>query len=246
MAATKQLPRSGAVLFRYRSYFPPLLMVVLVLGLIAGRDTRTEPGLDRRLLGIGLVTVALGLGVRAFVIGTVPRGTSGRSTLEQVAEELNTSGLYSVVRHPIYLGNLVIWLGLAAATAVWWAPLVVALAFAGFYRRIIVTEEEFLAREFGEPFTAWAAVTPAVLPNVRRWRPPSLPFSIKIVLRQEYYGLFTVVLFLVLLELAAHVIDEGIWRVGRGWLWLLAATTVTTGVLRLLQRYTSVLDVEGR
>lgn len=53
-----------------------------------------------------------GLLIRAVTIGFTPKGTSGRNTKEgQVAEVLNTKGIYSVVRHPLYLGNYFMWLG---------------------------------------------------------------------------------------------------------------------------------------
>ena len=46
-------------------------------------------------------------------VGFTPRGTSGRNTKEgQVAESLNTLGMYSMCRHPLYLGNLLMWLGI--------------------------------------------------------------------------------------------------------------------------------------
>jgi len=238
--------RWGVWLFRRRSYFPPLLLVVLILALMDGSSTRTGPGLDRRFLALGLVPTTLGFAIRAFVVGTAPTGTSGRSTIEQVAAELNTTGLYSVVRHPLYLGNLLLWLGLATTTAVWWTLPVVAIAFCLLYLPIVAAEERFLRDRFGGVFVQWATETPAFWPAVGRWRRPGLPFSARIVLRQEYYGLFTVVLFVVILELAANVTGGGGWRVGPGWVWLLGATTVAAGVLRWLQRRTSVLDVAGR
>ncbi len=238
--------RLGGWLFRYRSYIPPVLLVVLIVALLDGGDRRPAPGLDRRFLGLGLLPAGLGFALRAFVVGTAPRGTSGRSTVGQVAEVLNTSGAYSVVRHPLYLANFLLWIGLAATTGVWWAPLAIGAAFALCYRPIVAAEEAFLRRQFGAAFVAWAEATPAFWPDVRQWRPAPLAFSLKIVLRQEYYGLFTIVLFLTALELAANVIDGGGWRVSPAWLLLLGATTVTAGVLRWLQRHTSILDVEGR
>lgn len=41
--------------------------------------------------------------IRAIAIGTSNKNTSGRNTQEQVAEALNTKGIYSTVRHPLYL-----------------------------------------------------------------------------------------------------------------------------------------------
>jgi protein-S-isoprenylcysteine O-methyltransferase Ste14 len=238
--------RLGALLFRYRSYIPPLLLVILAAALWADRDGRPGPGLEGRFLGLGLVPIALGFLIRAAVVGTAPRGTSGRSTLEQVAESLNTTGLYSVIRHPLYLGNFFLWVGLAITTGVWWAPPAIALAFVLFYRPIVATEEAFLARAFGEEFTRWAAATPGYWPNLRRWRPSRLPFRVKIVLRQEYYGFFIVVLFVVVLEAVASITFGAGWRLDPPWLIALGAATLIAGLLRWLQRNTSFLDVEGR
>jgi hypothetical protein len=223
-----------------------LLLTILIAALYDAREGRASPGLDRRYLALGLVPIAVGFGLRALVVGTAPRGTSGRSTRELVAAELNTGGLYSMVRHPLYLANLLLWIGLATTTGSWWVVPVIGLAFFLAYRSIIAAEEAFLARRFGATYHGWAERTPALWPNPRRWRPAALPFSLKIVLRQEYYGLFTVVLFLAVLELAANVIDRGRWEIGTAWILLLAVTTVTTGLLRLLQRHTTLLDVEGR
>ena len=58
----------------------------------------------------------LGFLVRFYTIGTTPKGTSGRNTKEQVADVLNSSGMYSMLRHPLYLGNYLIWLGISLAS----------------------------------------------------------------------------------------------------------------------------------
>ena len=237
--------RVGNWLFRYRSYLPPLLLGVLGAALFQRRG-RTHLGLDPHMAQIGLLVAAVGLMVRAAVVGTAPRGTSGRNTKEQVAEQLNTTGLYSVVRHPLYLGNLLLWLGPAIAVGGWWPAGVIAVAFAAFYRPIIAAEEAFLERRFGADYQKWAQTTPALLPNPSRWRRPALPYSWKTVLRQEYYGVFTVVAFFVALEATAQRINTGSFGVSRFWLGLLAAVTVITGTLRFFQRYTTILNVPGR
>lgn len=46
-------------------------------------------------------------------IGQVPKGTSGRNTSQQVADTLSTDGVYSVVRHPLYLGNFLMCMGVS-------------------------------------------------------------------------------------------------------------------------------------
>ena len=54
--------------------------------------------------------------MRFYTVGTTPKETSGRNTNQQVAAVLNSTGMYSMLRHPLYLGNYLIWVGLSIAT----------------------------------------------------------------------------------------------------------------------------------
>ena len=66
----------------------------------------------------GLLTLS-GLALRAYTVCTTPKGTSGRNTARQVADHLNTKGIYSVVRHPLYLANYLIWAGILLLLILW-------------------------------------------------------------------------------------------------------------------------------
>ena len=106
----------------------------------------------------------LGVVIRAKTIGHVPPGTSGRNTAEgQVAESLNTRGMYSLVRHPLYLGNYFMWMALVLATGRLDFALLVTLAYMMYYLRIAMAEEAFLAGKFAT-YSDWAAVRP-LCPN---------------------------------------------------------------------------------
>ena len=50
--------------------------------------------------------------IRFFVSGTAPAGTSERSTTAPRAAILNTTGIYSVVRHPLDIANTLTMVGL--------------------------------------------------------------------------------------------------------------------------------------
>ena len=94
----------------------------------------------------------LGFLVRFYTIGTTPKGTSGRNTKEQVADVLNSSGMYSMVRHPLYLGNYLIWLGISLASFNIYFAVIMSLLFWLYYERIMFAEERFLERKFGDDF----------------------------------------------------------------------------------------------
>ena len=95
-----------------------------------------------------LVCLSVGMAgqkVRALCVGYTPRGTSGRNTKEgQVAETLNTLGMYSICRHPLYLGNLLMWLGIVMYMGHVWFTVAFLLLYALYYERIMFAEEHFL------------------------------------------------------------------------------------------------------
>ncbi|MCS6965609.1 MAG: isoprenylcysteine carboxylmethyltransferase family protein [Candidatus Kapabacteria bacterium] len=133
-----------------------------------------------------LAPILLGIVMRAWIVGTVPEGTSGRNTQRQVAEELNTTGAYSVLRHPLYMSNALMWAGVLLRPAIWWLWLLGMVVFIVVYERIMLAEEFFLHQRFGERFREWAQRTPAVLPQWDRYRPPARSFQWGAVLLREY------------------------------------------------------------
>jgi protein-S-isoprenylcysteine O-methyltransferase Ste14 len=246
MPLGEEFERSGAWLFQRRSYVPPLLLIGVSLAASERPGRDGVPGLEAPLALTGLAVALVGLAIRALVIGSAPGGTSGKNREAQIATTLTTTGLYSVVRHPLYLGNLCLWLGPAIAAGTWWGVVIVALAFSLYYERIMYAEEAFLRRAFGAEYLAWATATPAFIPALSRWRPAALPFSGRTVLRQEYYALASTAAMFVVLELVAVWVDSG--RPGLSWPWrgLALAVFVIAGALRFLQRQTRILDVDGR
>jgi protein-S-isoprenylcysteine O-methyltransferase Ste14 len=92
----------------------------------------------------------MGLAIRILTVGRAPLGTSGRNTREQVANTLNTTGIYSLVRHPLYLGNYLILIGMALWPHIWWLAVLTSCFFALYYERIMLAEEAFLREKFGE------------------------------------------------------------------------------------------------
>ena len=108
MTLSDHFVRSGSWLFRWRALPPVLALLLLMLHLENYRYfLDSKPADDAWQLGC-VVVAALGLAVRAYVVGHTPKDTSGRNAREQRAASLNTSGLYSVVRHPLYVGNCLI------------------------------------------------------------------------------------------------------------------------------------------
>ena len=149
-----------------------------------------------------------GLVLRVIVVGRAPYGTSGRNTRDQVAETLNTTGMYSIVRHPLYLANYLIIIGFTMEFHVWWLILLITCIYALYYERIMMAEEAFLRNRFGAAFEQWAAVTPAIIPRFGGWKPSPVPFIWRTVLQREYNAFFLIIAVFFLLDLIGDSIVE--------------------------------------
>jgi protein-S-isoprenylcysteine O-methyltransferase Ste14 len=246
MGLREEFEATGNWLFRRRGYLPLLLFPLL---LVAARES-TYPagshGLDLAWEAVCLLLALIGLGLRIGTVGFVPRDTSGRNTGGQLAGSLNTSGFYSVVRHPLYLGNYLMWLGVALFARSWWAPVIVSLVFWLYYERIMFAEEEFLRGKFGEEYERWAEKTPAFMPRLRGWVAPVLPFSWRNVAKREYSGLFAVALIFPVMNTLANYQAARLPRPDHWQTALLVSGFVTYAVLRTLKRNTRLLHLEGR
>lgn len=106
MPLKQELETQGNWLFRYRSFLP---IIVLALGLgvfiqnvLLKNDNDCSLFFEMLCLAVSI----LGLIIRVYTVGFTPHNTSGRNTKAgQVADELNTTGIYSTTRNPLYLGN---------------------------------------------------------------------------------------------------------------------------------------------
>jgi len=246
MSLHEEFEATGNWLFRRRGYLPLVLFPLL---LVAARKSAGLSGDDRLDLaweGACLLLALGGLGLRAATVGFVPRDTSGRNTGGQLAGSLNTSGLYSVVRHPLYLGNYLMWLGVALFSRSWWAPVIVSLVFWLYYERIMFAEEAFLSRRFGSLYTSWAAITPAFLPRLTLWRSPQIRFSLLTVLRREHSSLLALMASLTVLEIVSDHASTGRLVLDPVWGTALAATLVLCLGVRAIKHRTRLLHVQGR
>jgi len=236
----------GNRLFRWRSYLPLFMGALFLAALLSYRHPEAAPRPGRWWqLGCLLVSLA-GLGIRFYTVGFAPRGTSGRNTRGQVAEVLSTSGMYSAVRNPLYLGNFIIWLGLALFINIWWVILIVILAFTLFYERIIFAEEKFLREKFGEDFLNWAAMTPAIMPQLKNWRPPELSFSWKSAIKREYSSWFAAISSFTVIALIRGSLRAGTLDLNKNWLMIFGVSLVLYLTIRVLKKKTQLLSTVDR
>ena len=104
---------SGNQLFKYRGQIPIVLVLIAIIVIYRYPNVTVFSlffGKKTTIL-ITVLFVFSGHLIRALVVGTRGIHTSGKNRDQQVAHQLNNKGIYSMVRHPLYLGNLIIWFG---------------------------------------------------------------------------------------------------------------------------------------
>jgi protein-S-isoprenylcysteine O-methyltransferase Ste14 len=151
----------------WRPFFPLLmfhsLFTAFVMPYMDVRDIWVLPGGDA-LRWAGLVVLTLGVSLR---LG--PMLELGRRFVSVVAVQeghtLHTSGFYRAVRHPSYLGILLMDLGFAGVFRSTVALALMPVVFWMFKRRMDV-EEGFMVEQFGEPYRAYMSQTARLLPSL--------------------------------------------------------------------------------
>lgn len=252
MALQEELELQGNWLFKRRGTLPLIILAIGTLLFVRTElhpdtffleDTVYEVYYERLCLAVCL----LGLFIRVYTVGFTPANTSGRNTDGQLADSLNTTGIYSMVRHPLYLGNFFMWLGVAMLTGNGWFVIIFCLLYWVYYERIMFAEEQFLRRKFGSAYTEWAEKLPAFIPSFKahQFVPPKYKFSWKKVLKNEKNGLFAVFLVFAAFNIIEELIDGK-----REYDYFIMGLCVATGllyvVLKYLKTYTTVLNEAGR
>jgi protein-S-isoprenylcysteine O-methyltransferase Ste14 len=246
MSLRNELENSGSWLFRHRSYLPLLIVPIFLVGLSSFTYLSQSHAINEAWQFLCLLVSFLGLAVRIITVGRAPIGTSGRNTREQVANTLNTTGVYSVVRHPLYLGNYLIMIGFAMWPHIWWMVVLISCIYALYYERIMLAEEAFLRQRFGETFEKWSAQTPAFIPKFRGWNPSPVPFCWRTVAQREYNAFFLIIAVFFLFDSIGDSIVERRWHISWVWFGVFVAGFLIFAVLRSLKKRTSLLNVEGR
>ena len=246
MSLRSQLESNGTWLFRHRSYLP-LVVIPVFLACLPSFTYLGRSHLINEVWQVFCLAISLsGLALRVITVGRAPLGTSGRNTREQVADSLTTTGIYSVVRHPLYLGNYLSLAGMALWPHVWWLVVLASCLFTLYYERIMLAEEAFLRERFGDTFETWAATTPAFFPRLRGWKRSPVSFCWRTVLQREYNAFFLIIAVFWLFDLIGDSIVEGRLHLDYVWFPVFIAGFIIFATLRSLKKRTKLLNVKGR
>ncbi len=224
----------GDFLFKYRSYLP-ILIILAGLTVYVRSLPNFDPSKTMILELICLFICLLGLMIRFVTIGYSADNTSGRNTNEgQIADYINTTGPYSIVRHPLYVGNYFMWLGIACFTRNFWFIVAFTLLYWLYYERIMYAEEEFLRDKYGKRYSDWASAVPAFIPALGQWQKPNLRFSWVKVIRQEKAGILNLFLVILIFKLIEVYFFHGNGVVP--WLYAFLASLLWYVVIKIWQK----------
>lgn len=172
------MKKLAELFFRYRSYTPiPFLILMLFF----------ENASVNSLI-IGFIIAIIGESIRLW--GVSWAGSETRTTGKVGGTYLIISGPFAYVRNPLYVGNILIYLGLGIMSYALFPYLqIIALLFFIFqYYLIVKAEEEYLFNTFGEQYKKYFNHVPRFLPRLTAYRDDSVEqpsFKIKEGLKSE-------------------------------------------------------------
>ncbi len=154
---------------------------------------------------IGLFVTCLGQLTRGLTIGLayIIRGGQGG---KPYAEGLVTAGMFRQVRNPLYLGNILMLLGVGILDNSLVYVLIVIPIFILIYHAIVLAEEHFLASKYGEEFAIYSRAVPRWFPTLKELGKTmrSIRFNWKRWILKEYGTQFIWLLGIVLILLLRY------------------------------------------
>lgn len=240
----QELARSGETLFKVRGNY--LIGVIVVGAAIAygsgALGPFAAPAANWAWFWLSLAVASAGALVRIVTSGYAALGTSGVTKDAPVAAELNTTGPYSLVRNPLYVGRILNFTGLAMLSGSWVYGALVFLISVLVYERISVFEEEFLRKQFGTAHAQWAEQVPFLLPRLSGWVKPKYPFWIRRCIKREDKKVFLLLSAPVLYDFARRGFDVSALPQDPGWYYAWGAVALIELTIRALRQFTKTFD----
>ena len=189
--------RAGSFFFRYRNGLFPVTYGLSAL-LLKPRVI-LHPAIDHLLGLLGIAVTLAGELVRLTTIGFeyIERGGKNKQVY---ASRLVQSGIYSLTRNPMYLGNVLIVLGVAMMAGSPWMYRLVVPFFLFVYWAIVRAEEAYLQEHFRAEYTRYCERVNRFIPRFQHLREALAGFQYnwKRAVRQELSTLALVFSALVL------------------------------------------------
>ena len=202
MRLVENMKKIGHYLFKYRGQVPVFLLLFSTPIIYSTNHYLTLNYFAVQIFQhIAILISVTGLLLRYITVATTPAGTSGRNRNQQIAKQLNTTGVYSLTRNPLYLANYMIWLGISIYSISYIFIIIITLFFLFHYERIILIEEDFLFKKFGKKYDIFTKKVPVFFPKFNNYKPTKIKFSTKTILRQEYSSTLSTTVSLLFIDI---------------------------------------------
>jgi len=121
-------------------------------------------------------------------------------------DKLTTSGPYAFIRHPLYVGTMLIAVGFIIMLKIYDIGTLFIILMAIVYYRTIKKEESMLEVKFRDEYLKYKKKVPAIFPTISAYREgEKWPFSFRRLIRNHEYKPF---LWVIILTIAFHLKDE--------------------------------------
>lgn len=229
-------------MFRWRTYTPLLTFPFFFIFRKESIFIDLSPAGDALYQTMCMAISLSGEGVRMLTVGFVPSGTSGRNTKTQLATFLNSTGIYSTTRNPLYLANYLMFIGLTLMLRSWELFLINTALFAFAYYFIIRAEENYLQGQFGKDFTAFLSRVPRFFPRPWLYQKPETPFSWRMVMRREHDTVMAVVIAFALIEHLRVYVKTGEWIADPFWIYFSIGVVLADAAIKAVVKFTPLLQ----
>jgi protein-S-isoprenylcysteine O-methyltransferase Ste14 len=183
--------RAGEWLFRRRSFLPFILIGVPLSGSAALPTT----------WALAAALIAAGIVIR--FLGVAAAGPETRRRTRAV-RRLVVHGPFAWTRNPIYVGNLLVWIGIALGTGDRRFACVAIAFFVACYSLIVRYEEAVLSSIFTERYAAYKRVTPRWLPRPPLAAAPVGKYDWRLAWRREWNTAVNILLAAAILAVKAR------------------------------------------
>ncbi|CAA9197759.1 hypothetical protein FLACOL7796_01832 [Flavobacterium collinsii] len=211
MALQEEFEKQSLWLLKYGKTFPYIMLIVGYLLLL--KSEKYPDGLVLRQSSYENLyeALCLGLSLSGCILRIITMGYTPSAKLPD-HKGISTShhyvfGAYSIVRHPLYLANFIIWLGMIIITGDFWFIIAFGLLYFIYLERIMMAKEKQLKSKFGFKYSRWAENVPAILPNVWLYKKPHSAFNWEKISQRETGRLCSTFFIFFVFEISCQVME---------------------------------------
>jgi protein-S-isoprenylcysteine O-methyltransferase Ste14 len=207
MYQNKKIIALGNFLFKYRNFLFPLTLIAIFVALPPSNLFLGSEVLESQKNILAYIIAAIGLLIRASVIGFayIKRGGLNKKVY---ADTLVNTGIFAICRNPLYVGNLIIYFSIFLMHGDIFLIIFGSLLFYFIYICLIAAEENFLRGKFGAEFDEYCSKTPRWIPAFARLKTSvaGMGFDFKKVLYKDYTTIANTYIGLVAIQLYKDVL----------------------------------------